>query len=126
MKRQAGFGTRVLNYLVDTLIIFLLAMAIARGWKWYVFYYRFTPFNFGWFFWGITVLYYLFFEYFFRKTPAKWLTYSHVVTNKAGKPSFLAILIRSVSRLILIDSFFIPFLDKTLHDYLSKTEVVQD
>jgi hypothetical protein len=33
--------------------------------------------------------------------------------------------LRSASRLVLIDMFFIPFLDKTLHDFFSNTEVVE-
>ena len=73
----------------------------------------------------MVVVYYLFFETLFKRTPGKWLSFSKVVNNNGGKPAFWQILVRSVIRLTIIDCFFIPFLDKTLHDYLSKTEVVE-
>lgn len=70
-------------------------------------------------------VYYIFFEGIFKRTPGKWLSLSKVVNKSAGKPAFWRILIRSLIRLTIIDCFFIPFLDKPLHDYLSGTEVVE-
>ncbi|HXL54878.1 MAG TPA: RDD family protein, partial [Chitinophagaceae bacterium] len=61
----------------------------------------------------------------FSRTPGKWLSLSKVVNKKGKKTSFLQILLRSIVRLTIIDCFFIPFLDKPLHDYVSKTEVVE-
>jgi uncharacterized RDD family membrane protein YckC len=61
----------------------------------------------------------------FARTPGKWVSYSKVVDKNGNRPSILAILLRSAVRMILIDMLFIPFLDKTLHDYLSHTEVVE-
>jgi uncharacterized RDD family membrane protein YckC len=86
--------------------------------------------NFGWFFFGSQFIYYFILELLFAKTPAKWLTASRVVSAKSEpgkfiKPSLGQICIRSLSRLIIIDPFFIPFLGTTLHDYLSGTMVVE-
>jgi uncharacterized RDD family membrane protein YckC len=86
--------------------------------------------NFGWFFFGSQFIYYFFFELIFAKTPAKWLTGCKVVSGKSTLDSALKastgqIFIRSLARLVLIDSFFIPFLGETLHDYLSGTMLVE-
>jgi hypothetical protein len=35
------------------------------------------------------------------------------------------VLLRSLLRLTIIDAFFIPFLERPLHDALSKTRVVE-
>lgn len=123
--RRVGVGTRVLNFVVDTLLIFAISYGLYKWWTFYVLYWgrEFVPFYI--FFWCTLVIYYLIFESIFKRTPGKWLSLTRVVNNKGGKPSFLQILIRSVTRVIIIDCFFIPFLDKTLHDYTSKTEVVE-
>ena len=123
--KTVGDGTRVLNFLADTLLIFILAYFGFKIWNWYVLYWKYKPYNFGWFFFGILFIYYTFFEALFSRTPGKWLTYSKVVNAAGKKPALGWILIRSLVRLILIDMFFIPFLGKPLHDYLSKTDVVE-
>jgi uncharacterized RDD family membrane protein YckC len=124
--KTTGIGTRVLNFLVDTLLVFLLAMLFYRIWNWNVFYWGFTPLNFGWFFFGTLFLYYFIAEGFFSKTLGKRISYSRVVNKQGRKAGWGRIFIRSLVRLTIIDMFFIPFLDKTLHDYLSGTELVQD
>ena len=123
--KTVGDGTRILNFLADTLLIFILAYFGFKVWNWYVLYWKYKPYNFGWFFFGILFIYYTFFEAIFSRTPGKWLTYSKVVNAAGKKPVLGWIIIRSFVRLILIDMFFIPFLGKPLHDYLSKTNVVE-
>ena len=123
--KSVGIGTRVLNFLIDTILIAVIAMLLARWYNWYVHYYNFKSYNFGWFFWGTLFVYYTLFELILARTPGKFISYSKVVNNKGGRPSIIAVLIRSVIRLTIIDCFFIPFLDKTLHDYFSKTDVVE-
>ena len=122
---KVGIGTRVINFLVDTALIFLFAYITHQINKWYTFYYHYKYFSFGYHFFAVLFLYYTFFESIFAATVGKWLSFSKVVNENGGKAKFWQILVRSASRLILIDMFFIPFLDKTLHDYLSKTEVVE-
>jgi uncharacterized RDD family membrane protein YckC len=123
--KTVGDGTRALNFFIDTLIIFTLAFFAFRGWNWYVMYWGYKPYNFGWFFFGILFMYYVFFEGIFARTPAKWFSYSKVVNSKGQKPFFGWIIVRSLTRLSMIDMFFIPFLHMPLHDYLSKTKVVE-
>ena len=123
--QTVGIGTRVLNFVVDMLIISLISMFCFHGWNVYAQLHYLHVYNYGWFFWGTILVYYLFFEMLFARTPGKWLSYTKVVTSKGKRPSAGIIILRTLSRLIVIDMFFIPFLDKTLHDYLSKTEVVQ-
>jgi uncharacterized RDD family membrane protein YckC len=123
--KTVGDGTRVLNFLIDTGIIFALAYFAFKGWNWYVMYWGYKPYNFGWFFFGILFVYYLLFESFFARTPGKWVSYSKVVDKTGRKPSFVSIFIRSITRLTIIDLFFIPFLGKPLHDHLSKTQLIE-
>ncbi|MGN6619355.1 MAG: RDD family protein [Ilyomonas sp.] len=125
MMRRVGLGTRVLNFLVDTILIFAISYGLYKWWTFYVMYWNREYIPFYVFFWCFLVVYYIFFESIFKRTPGKWLSISKVVTNKGKKPSFLQIVIRSIVRVTIIDCFFIPFLDKPLHDYLSKTEVVE-
>ncbi len=122
---RVGVGTRTLNFLIDTFIVFIISFIVHYIWKFYSFYWHVTYFPFYYFFWLILVLYYLFCESIWAKTPGKYFTLSKVVDARGKKPAFWRILIRSFSRLIIIDPFFLPFLNKTLHDYLSGTEVVE-
>ncbi len=123
--KTVGDGTRALNFFIDTLIIFTIAFFSFRGWNWYVLYWGYKPYNFGWFFFATVFIYYTFFEGIFGRTPAKLFSYSKVVTHAGDKPSFGWILVRSLARLTIIDMFFIPFLGEPLHDYVSKTHVVE-
>jgi hypothetical protein len=128
--KKVGDGTRVLNFLVDTLLYWILAILLYKWWNFHVLYWGYMHLNFGWFFFGSLFIYYFIFESLFAKTPAKWLTGCRVVSGKSTldntiKSSVGQILVRSFARLILIDPFFIPFLGTTLHDYLSGTMVVE-
>jgi len=123
--QAVGIGTRVLNFLIDTIIISIISGLCYHGWNVYVLFYGYRGFNFGWYFFGTIFIYYTFFEFIFARTPGKWASFSKVVDRQGNRPSFFSILIRSLTRIIFIDMFFIPFLDKTLHDYFSKTEVVE-
>jgi hypothetical protein len=127
---KVGDGTRVLHFLVDTLLFWILAVLLYKWWNFHVLYWGYMHLNFGWFFFGSQFIYYFIFELLFAKTPAKWLTASKVVSSKSTKDitvkaSLGQIFIRAISRLIIIDPFFIPFLGTTLHDYLSGTMVVE-
>lgn len=122
---KAGFGTRVLNCIIDTLIIFGITYGVSKWWDFHVLYWKYTFIPFYVFFWGIMFIYYTLFETIFKRSPAKWLSISKVANANAKRVAFWQILVRSMIRLTIIDCFFIPFLDKPLHDYLSKTEVVE-
>jgi uncharacterized RDD family membrane protein YckC len=123
--KQTGVGTRALNFVIDTLLFFILAFIVFKINNWYVVYWHHAYYNFGWFFFGSMFVYYTILEGFFARTPGKWFTQTKVVNQQNRKPSFVQILIRSLVRLTIIDMIFIGLLGKTLHDYISKTEVVE-
>ena len=122
---KVGDGTRVLHFLVDTLLFWILAVLLYKWWNFHVLYWGYMHLNFGWFFFGTLFLYYSIFESLFARTPGKWFSHSKVVKTNGSKPGFLQIIVRSLVRITIIDMFCYPFLEKTLHDYVSKTELVQ-
>ncbi len=122
---EVGVGTRVINFLVDTIIIFLISYGL---YEWYTFYVRYWEYKyFPWyqFFYATLFIYYTIFELIASRTPAKWLTMTKVRTASGSKPAFYQVLLRSLLRLTIIDPFFIPILQRPLHDALSKTRVVE-
>lgn len=123
--RTVGDGTRTLNFLIDTAIIFAIAYFSFKGWNWYVKFWGYPYYRFGWFFFGILFVYYFLFESIFSRTPGKWFTYSKVVGLDGKRASVPAVLIRSLTRLTIIDLFFIPILGRPLHDHLSRTRLVE-
>ncbi len=122
---KVGIGSRVLNFLLDTFLFFWLAYIAYKIWYFYAFYYGIKYLPFYDFFYMMWFLYYVVCEGLFARTPGKKFTYTKVVNKSGGRPAFWQILVRSIVRLTIIDCFFIPFLDKPLHDALSKTEVVE-
>ncbi len=124
--KNVGIGTRVLNALIDTVLIFILSIVGFNVWNWYVKYYDVPPLNFWIIFAIILFVYYTLLELAFGRTIGKFTSYSKVVNLNGKKANILQILVRSVIRLTLIDAFFFPFFnEKTLHDVLSKTQVVE-
>jgi len=123
--KSVGIGTRVINFLVDTMVVFSIAYIAAKFNKYYAFQHRMIYVQFGYVFFASLFVYYTICEVLFARTLGKLASYSKVVNNAGKRPNILQILIRSLIRLTIIDMFFIPFLDKTLHDYCSKTNVVE-
>jgi len=128
IMRVVGIGTRVLGFLLDFIIVCAITYGIDRGWDFYVFYYHIFYIPIYYFLAMVGFVYYLFFEAIWKRTPGKWLSLTKVVNQQGGKPTFFQIFIRSVVRVlgvIVIDSIFVSFLNKTLHDYVSRTEVIE-
>lgn len=124
--KSVGTGTRVLNFLVDTLIIFLIGAGVGKWYNFHVMYYNYTALPPYSFFFITLAVYYFLFEAIAGRTPGKWLTISKVVNNSGKRASVVQIFVRTLVRLTVIDCFFIPFLDGlTLHDYLSRTKVIE-
>lgn len=129
--KSVGIGTRVLNFLVDTIVIFIIAYIIGKINDYYAEQFKLhnVPFkyyfSFGYLFFTVLFIYYTICELIFARTLGKLLSYSKVVNAQNKRPNVLQVLIRSLVRLTVIDMFFFPFFDKTLHDYLSKTNVVE-
>ena len=74
----------------------------------------------------LIVFYHALFEYFFSKTPGKFLTKTHVVTTNGQRPTFSNILGRSLCRLIPFDNLSFLFSENGWHDKISNTMVVCD
>lgn len=69
------------------------------------------------------LLYFLFCEYLYAQTLGKKIFRIMVISEKH---TFIAFLIRTISRLIPIDFIYIIFTkDKFLHDVLSRTSVIE-
>lgn len=71
--------------------------------------------------------YFLFFESFFSKSPAKFLTRTKVITTDGLKPTFKTIVVRTLCRFIPFDLFSF-FGNKPIgwHDKFSKTLVIDN
>lgn len=123
--KNVGDGTRILNFLVDGFLIFLLSYAAFKYWNFYVVYWSFKPINFWWFVATMLLVYYSFFEIIWARTPGKWVSASKVVDRNGNKPGMLQVIGRSFLRLIIIDFFFHAIWGKPLHDKLTGTEVVE-
>jgi uncharacterized RDD family membrane protein YckC len=122
---KVGVGTRTLSFFVDTILIFILSFIAIKILNWYAFYYRTYHFNFGEVFAIVLVIYYTAFESISGRSPGKKISLTKVVTANGAKPGFFRILLRSITRVILIDPFFLPFTQRTLHDIVSGTDVVE-
>lgn len=110
---------RFLNLLLDT-IVFLIIICI--------FFSIFKNFILEkYVYWVSVILYFLYYfiqEYFFKKTVGKFFTKTTVVlTNNDNL--LIKIFIRSISRFIIIDLISLFFYEKSLHDFMSKTQTVK-
>lgn len=117
---------RTLNYLVDyyiqTIITILLFAHI----------YAFVP-TLGIGIRGIAIsvflwfAYYIFFETLFQKTPGKFVSKSRVVTATGVRPSFVIILLRTLCRMIPLESIsFLSWYPVGWHDKFSGTVVIDE
>lgn len=122
---NVGIGTRVLNFLVDTLVIFLISYAIYKGLTYYATLYRKPLMSFGYLFFIVLFIYYFISELLFARTLGKLASFTKVVNKQGNRPNIFQVFLRSAARLTIIDCFFFPFLEKTLHDYVSQTSVVE-
>jgi hypothetical protein len=123
---EVGVGSRIINFLTDTIIVFLLAYGLYKWWTFYVMFWDYKFFAFYKFFYATLFVYYNVFEMIWSRTPGKWLSMTKVRTTTGTKPAFYQVLIRSAARLILgVDPIFIAFYGKPLHDVLSKTRLVE-
>jgi uncharacterized RDD family membrane protein YckC len=132
----ASKGERFLNFIIDLLIIYIIAVCIVAT----INIIGDVTDSYGvsnWvkslslienLFFGLIILffYYAFTEMYFSRTFAKYFTKTIVVRVDGSKPNTKNFMIRTVSRLNPIDPF--SFLGKTergLHDTLSATYVVK-
>jgi len=119
-----GDGTRILHFLVDTLLITLIAYLVYGWWNFHVMYWNYTPYQYGVFFFATMWLYAFLFEFIFLRTPAKWLTGTKVVSEKGGRPNIFQFFIRATLRTTIVSMFGLAWNGQPLHDTFSKTKLI--
>jgi uncharacterized RDD family membrane protein YckC len=132
----ASKGERFLNFIIDLLIIYIIAICIVATLN----IIGDVTNSYGvsnWvkslslienLFFGLVILffYYAFTEMYFSRTFAKYFTKTMVVRVDGSKPNTKNFMIRTVSRLNPIDPFsFLGNTERGLHDTLSATYVVK-
>jgi uncharacterized RDD family membrane protein YckC len=132
----ASKGERFLNFIIDLLIIYIIAVCIVAT----INIIGDVTDSYGvsnWvkslslienLFFGLIILffYYAFTEMYFSRTFAKYFTKTMVVRVDGSKPNTKNFMIRTVSRLNPIDPFsFLGKSERGLHDTLSATYVVK-
>ena len=120
-----GEGTRILHFLVDTILITILTYAIYSWYNFQVMYWNYTPVQFGYFFFGVTWGYTFLFEWIFLQTPAKMMTGTKVIATNGNRPNVGQFFIRATIRTTIISMFCLAWNDQPLHDTFSKTILVR-
>lgn len=118
--------TRFGNYIIDTIgvmIIIAIHAFVLDGWL------HVTPQNgspfLAIYFFFLYFIYHFLFEYFFSRTPGKFITNTKVVDEDGNKPSTKILLIRNLCRLIPLDNLSFLIGDGW-HDEFSRTEVIRN
>jgi len=113
----ANNNKRLINWLVDTIFIGLIAYSLAE----------LVGSNIVAFFPAVFFLYYFLFEYAFSRTPGKCLTGTKVINFDLQKPTVKQLLWRTLIRLFALDIIsFHGFNPIGWHDRLSQTLVVDN
>ena len=125
----ASKGARFANYIVDIIVCYLLIFLIAMGLAIIApeaFDDNMESATFNILILFLFIAYYVIFENTWGKTPGKFITRTHVVTETGERPTLANIIGRSLCRFIPFDAF--TFLTSTIgwHDSISKTCVVKD
>jgi len=120
----ASRAIRLANFALDFFIFincifyFITYLAIQQEWYWVLL----RPWSFSI---GGIVLYYVFFEWLFGRTPGKFITRTKVITKYGTKPNFAQIIGRTLTRLIPFEALsFLGAYYSGWHDTWSNTLVV--
>lgn len=127
VSQLAHWSQRLVNYLVDRIVIIGIAILIAPLFSGFL--YAWGSSNIGYFIIIeiISFLYYVPFEYYTGKTLGKYLTKTTVLTDGGKKPSFGVIFTRTLGRFIPAEAFSsINMQGHGWHNTISKTIVLPD
>ena len=128
-ENEASNWQRLIHLILDTFvcmsILSFTALDVFKGFLTNVYLIAGEKASLFVFYLIISLIYYLFFEYFFGATPAKMLTELRVVNEKGERPNVKSIVVRSLSRRIPFDSISF-FSAQGWHDRLSETKVIQE
>ena len=131
----ASKSQRILNLLIDLLIIYIIAISIVAT----INIIGDTTNSYGasnWvtslsvvesFFFGLVILffYYLITEMYFSRTFGKYFMKTMVVKHDGSRPNMKSVMIRTLSRLIPFEPFSFLTANRGWHDTLSVTYVVK-
>ncbi len=120
-----GEGNRIIHFLIDTILIFILSFLIYKWYNFYVYFWGFKPIRYGYFFFAFTWVYTFLFEFIFLRTPGKMFTGTKVMSTSGKRPNILQFLIRATIRTTLVSMFGLAWNDQPLHDTFSKTVLVK-
>jgi uncharacterized RDD family membrane protein YckC len=123
--RIADKGTRFGNYILDTIGFFIIIMlhAFILDGLLHVIPEDGSPLL-GIYYFVLYFGYHFLFEYFFGRTPGKFITNTRVTDFDGQKPTAKELFIRNICRLIPFDNLSFLFGDKGWHDSISETQVV--
>lgn len=123
--RVADNGTRFGNYIIDKIgfIVVLIFNALILDGLLHIIPKDGSPIL-GIYFFVLYFSYHFIFEYFFGKTPGKFITKTRVTDLNGDNPETKALFVRNICRLIPFDNFSFLF-GKGWHDSISETQVVQ-
>ena len=124
-QHTANAGKRFGNYMIDRILCTVMVFGFIElvG--------KIGSYSLREFMEGISLLlfpcYWIIFEYFFQKTPGKFITQTTVLTIYGDKPTFLNTVGRTLCRFIPFEQFsFLGSRAVGWHDSISKTRVVED
>ena len=119
---------RLIHFIIDSAVWFAIYLSVAYLLDNYI---RFSSYTVNYIYsisLGLLLFlgYYCLLEFYFQRTLGKLLTGTKVMNEDGSTPSFKAVFIRTISRIIPIDIFYYLFSKTGLHDRLSATLVVKN
>ena len=119
-KSMKGTKLRLVNFLIDTIIYFVLLIIFVQVFRDFI-----DVKNVKWISALFYFSYYFILEYFTGQTIAKILTKSKTISATENNEYFLIrIIIRTLVRFIPFDILSYIFTSRGLHDIFSKTKVI--
>jgi uncharacterized RDD family membrane protein YckC len=120
----ADKGTRLGNYIIDNVcfIVVIIIHAVVLDSVLHIIPEYGSPLL-GIYYFILYFSYHFLFEYFFSRTPGKFITKTIVVNKYGEKPNLKSLFIRNLCRIIPIDAFSFLF-GSGLHDTISRTNVI--
>lgn len=134
LQNHATSKTRVINYALDQLFIFIIMMIFGVG---VILLFGINSEIYNFIFVNniasiiitliVNTLYYIIFESAFGRSPAKFITHTKVLTVTGKTPDFSTIILRTLCRYIPFEPFsFLESNTSGWHDTLSNTIVINE
>jgi uncharacterized RDD family membrane protein YckC len=125
-SRTARTSHRLGNYFIDSFAIWLLSVVIVLFIQMSGVKITFGIWEYYFFYFVLTILYYVVFESLTGKTPGKYITRTRVVTREGYHPTLTNIVWRTLARFIPFEPFSFFMSEIGWHDSLTKTLVIDE